>query len=388
MRIIIFGTGQLFKKNKDRLSFCKIIALLDNDINKQGKVIDGYLVDSPDNIFIKNYDYDFIIILSKSYLEMREQLIMIGVPESRIIDKEHRIGFPAIRHVEEMNAVDIPQMKKGKVLLVTHDMNYLGAPLMLYNMARVLRKNQYEVCVYTKNWGELTMKYLQAGIHVHKFDDFEFTEDEMKQYFSQYDIIVVNTVVLFKLVQKLELLQKPVIWWLHEEEDAYSIFNVKKEDVASYAHLHVYGVGNRAISTFRAVTENDSIAPLIYGIDHEESTSLDVKKEKLTFAVIGFAQDIFVEAVKQNWSLWKEKAKFVIVGDITEEQRSEFEKDELVQVTGAIDHDKMKDIYSEIDVVVCPSLHDPMPVVLAEGMMNRKVCIASDMTGTAELIEP
>ena len=364
---------------------------MDNDVEKQGKVLDGYYIDSPNNI--SKYQYDYIVLLMKSYIEMRKQLIELGVPQNRIIDKEHRSNFPDFRYVEEMNVPSRIHSVKGKILLVTHAMNYAGAPLMLYNMARVLKTNQYEVCVYAEDFGELAMKYLQAGIHVHKFDDFEFSEDEIRQYFSQYDMVVVNTVVLFKLVQKLKLLQKPVIWWLHEQEDAYCIYSITIDSKWFYSDLHVYGVGNRAISAFKAIVDNACIAPLIYGIDYEENMCLDARKEKLTFAVIGFvckrkAQNVFAEAVRQNWHLWKEKAKFVIVGDITEEQRDEFEKDGLIQVTGVIEHDKMKEIYSGIDVIVCPSLHDPMPVVLAEGMMNRKVCIASDMTGTAGFIEP
>lgn len=393
MKIIIFGTGQLYKKYKDRLSFCEIVAFLDNDINKQGKILDGHLVDSPNNVFINNYHYDFIIILSKFYLEMREQLLRIGVPADRIIDKEHRCGFPQIRYVNELNAVDNLQLNKGKILLVTHAMNYTGAPLMLYNMAKVLKRNQFEVCVYTEYWGELVMKYLQAGIHVHKFDDFAFSEGEIELYFSKYDMIVVNTVVLFRLITKLKSLQKPIIWWLHEEEDTYRTFHIEKKDITRYAHLHIYGVGNRAINAFRAVAGETAVKQLVYGIDHEENTNQVVMKEKLTFAVIGFvckrkAQNFFVQAVRENWHLWKDKARFVIVGDIAKDQRNEIEKGGIIQVTGAIDHDKMLEIYSAIDVVVCPSLYDPMPVVLAEGMMNRKICIASDMTGTAEFIEP
>ncbi|MCI7791067.1 MAG: glycosyltransferase [Lachnospiraceae bacterium] len=391
MRVVVFGTGRFYKKYIHRLAMCDIVILLDNNAIKQGTVIDGYMVDSPNNI--SKYQYDYIIILSKALEEMREQLIKLGVPQNLIIDKEHRSSFPNIRYVEEINAIGRLQSAKGKILLVTHAMNYTGAPLMLFNMAKILINNHYEVCVYTESWGEMTMKYLQAGIHVHKFDDFEFTESEIDKYFSQYDMIVVNTIVLFRLVHKLEYLQRPVIWWLHEEEDAYAEYHVKKEDIPEYFQLHVYGVGNRPMNAFKVFSDSGLIESLIYGIEGEQCLNFNLEKEKITFAIIGNvckrkAQDIFVEAVRQNCNLWKEKAKFIIVGDITKEQRSEFEKDGLVQVTGVVDHDKMKEIYLGVDVVVCPSLHDPMPVVLAEGMMNRKVCIASDMTGTAELIEP
>ena len=48
--------------------------------------------------------------------------------------------------------------------------------------------------------------------------------------------------------------------------------------------------------------------------------------------------------------------------------------------------EQIKAAYEEIDVVVCPSREDPLPIVMTEGMMYGKVCIASDRTGTADLI--
>ena len=54
---------------------------------------------------------------------------------------------------------------------------------------------------------------------------------------------------------------------------------------------------------------------------------------------------------------------------------------------GLLDIDEMQVLYEKIDVVVCPSREDPLPVVLTEGMMNKKLCIMSDNTGTASLIK-
>ena len=42
--------------------------------------------------------------------------------------------------------------------------------------------------------------------------------------------------------------------------------------------------------------------------------------------------------------------------------------------------------YEEIDVVVCPSRNDPMPVVVTEGMMMKKVCIVSEDVGQATIL--
>ena len=93
-------------------------------------------------------------------------------------------------------------------------------------------------------------------------------------------------------------------------------------------------------------------------------------------------------SVERNWDKWKDKAEFWVIGIITESQRAEMEASGKVKIFGSMDHSDLVKIYSAVDVVVCPSRNDPMPVVMAEAMMNKRVCIASDMTGTAEKIIP
>ena len=50
-------------------------------------------------------------------------------------------------------------------------------------------------------------------------------------------------------------------------------------------------------------------------------------------------------------------------------------------------NDDMQNEYEKIDVIVCPSRIDPMPVVVSEGMMHKKLCILSDRVGNAKYVE-
>lgn len=52
-----------------------------------------------------------------------------------------------------------------------------------------------------------------------------------------------------------------------------------------------------------------------------------------------------------------------------------------------IPYDELMSLYDTCDCIVVPSIDDPMPVVLAEGMMLSKVVLCSNMTGTAQYIE-
>lgn len=393
MRIIVFGTGKIYARNQEKLSEMNIAAFLDNNPDKQGKYLNGKIIDLPENV--GKYNYDYIVIASIHYQEMRKQLMELGVDGRIIIDAEHRGCWAQIRKIRRYDFSSGSADGK-QILLITHDLSLTGAPLMLYYAARILRERGYEVTVYSKADGPLRYDYLRNEISVCIFENYDFSGYEVGRYFSGYHMILANTVVLSELVAKLEKTGLPVMWWLHEEDNAYEEYQVKA--LPQYNQLQVYCVGKRAAASYEKHAGSSNAKELVYGIPreiYESSRQEDYKTYdgKMIYAIIGCVSerkghDIFVASIKKNWERWKDKAEFWIIGMVTESQRKELEETKIVKVFGSLDHDDLLKIYPEIDVVVCPSRNDPMPVVLAEAMMNRKVCIASDRTGTAEKITP
>lgn len=391
MRVIIFGTGKLYEKNKQKLSQMDIVAFLDNDIEKRGKCIDGKVIDLPQNIF--NYEYEYVLLISIHYKEMRRQLEQLGVSAELIIDREDKGYWANLRKIEKYDLIE-NRASESKVLLVTHDFSLTGAPIMLYYASKILKDNGYDVTVYSKADGKLKYDYLKIGISVEIFEDYNFTENEIYQYFSKYQMILVNTVTLFELVDKMRWVNSPVIWWLHEEDNVYEEYQIKI--LPEYSRLYIYGVSNRAVNAYKKYSGKSRIEEFTYGIPFE--VSRQGKKDnhfenKVVFAIIGCVSerkghDVLVASVEKNWGRWNPVAEFWIIGIITDKQREELEVTGKFKIFGCVDHRTLVHMYSQIDVVVCPSRNDPMPVILAEGMMNKKVCIASDMTGTAEKIIP
>ena len=53
---------------------------------------------------------------------------------------------------------------------------------------------------------------------------------------------------------------------------------------------------------------------------------------------------------------------------------------------GLLTREEIYGIFPHIDVVVCASREDSLPIVMTEGMMFGKVCITTDATGTADFI--
>lgn len=83
--IIIIGSGLFFQNRIFSKIFeeVNLIGLHDNDINKHGKCMFGLLVEPVENIIKK--DYDYCIIMSSLFEDIKSQIIGLGVPKEKIL---------------------------------------------------------------------------------------------------------------------------------------------------------------------------------------------------------------------------------------------------------------------------------------------------------------
>ena len=390
MKLIIWGIGKIFIKYKRFLKTKDIVVFVDNCEELWGKSIDGIKVISPSKI--NKYTFDYIVIMTKSYNEIRKQIKELGIDQNKIVDEKHLLGLkdkPAMIRYDAKR----PNSHGKKIIIFSHSLDRTGAPLVLYNMAKILVEEKYDVEVYSLLDDQLLDDYISIGIPVTLFSHFEMNEKILKRLVDNFDLIIVNTLVLYKIVDKLK--DKTVIWWLHEEDDIFNKMIKSGMQITSRENLHIYGVSNRTIASMKKFFPHVHINKLQYGIFEYKKILNDnyKQKQKIIYAIIGTVclrkgHDILSNVIKINKENWKEKAEFWVIGGNTLENVFFKNCDELIKIWGEISHDKLIELYSDIDVVLCPSRNDPLPVVMAEGMQYKKVCIASDMTGTAEIIKP
>ncbi|MBP8976299.1 MAG: glycosyltransferase family 4 protein [Bacteroidetes bacterium] len=70
-----------------------------------------------------------------------------------------------------------------------------------------------------------------------------------------------------------------------------------------------------------------------------------------------------------------------------DELKQQAEKIQNLTLLEPIPHEKLMELYDTCDCIVVPSIDDPMPVTLTEGMMLSKILLCSNMTGTAYYIK-
>ena len=405
MKVIVFGTGLFFENRKDMFQGVDIVAFLDNNEKMQGKQYEGVYIHKPD--LALTIECDYIVIMSNRYeVEMIKQLLQLGVDDKKIISYAY---FAQI--VIEENSVSCMQMyykrnypyDKGrakKILLVTHELTLSGAPMVLFYAAEILKKNGYDVVVVSPFEGPLKEKFLEEGIRVCVDDSINQDNQFIRVWAEEFDGVIVNTLVLGKLIDTLSGINTRVMWWLHESNTIYDKeFNrLKPKKIGN--NIQIYCVGELAKGCFEQYFDGVPCKNLLYGLPDDNKgkvTGWSNKNGKIVFAVIGGlqkrkGQDIFVEAVSRLSMEEKNKAEFWIIGsskldsDFSTKIKSAARIEPSIVLIEEMQHQMLLENYKNIDVVVCPSTDDPMPVTATEAMSFYRTCMVSTGTGTASLI--
>ena len=403
MRIILYGKcdNDIFS----RIPSDSIIAILEGTENMTCPIIQLPIISKSE---LPKCKYDYILIggleTGEKYIELLRQL---HVEECKIRTVDDLLCERYVRHeyslyYNEICLDGIRQDGRKRVLIVSHDMSASGAPIALLEFARTLKSMGYQVILYCQCSGPLIAEFIGLGIPVH-VEDLDSRPD---LYFwllkNDFSFAVVNTLLQYKLVQKLSATSLKVFWWLHECDNYYqAILDIEGCLPTLNEFVVPLFVGNKVEEAFkRFYKRHIESYNLLYCIP-DRTIAIDQQEGhgKVVFALIGAivfrkGQDIFLQAIEQLDADPRERCEFWIIGDSPHEgsqllslicaKESEFPE---VKYFGPLPYSEMQNLYRDIDVVVCPSRIDPMPVVVTEGFMNGKLCLVSDSIGTAQFIQ-
>jgi glycosyltransferase involved in cell wall biosynthesis len=143
---------------------------------------------------------------------------------------------------------------------------------------------------------------------------------------------------------------------------------------------------------------NDNKMTVIHnGIDYKKFDCKSDYRNKLGLngPVVGYigrlephkGVEILIEAAKNI------NAKFLLVGGGSDQKRLErlvnkLKLQDKVMFTGYVPYDEIPNYYASVDIVVYPTLYEPLGNVVLEAMAAGKPIIASDVDGIPEIFEP
>lgn len=400
MRVLLFGTGAYYTSCKLFFSQVDVAALLDNDEKKQGTRIDGIPVLSPDAALRETYDG--IYLLSIYAAEMRRQLEEMGVPAEKIFDLDEiydTVGdyLPAWQVMPFLPEGREALFAGAGIVLLSPELDLNGAVIALFQAARLLQEKGQDIVLAAVQDGPMRHHFVRAGIPVFVDPFLRVAPLDEIPWIRQCRMLLVCTNLFYGLFRRYHG-DVPILWWLHDPERLYQGKFCEKINECYSDHIRVYAVGTLALEAFQRRCPHWPMKGILrFGIaDFYRKRRETHPSPKVTFAVVGTichikGQDIFLEAVRLLPAALRRTCAFWIIG-VREETRFADDVAEMaaalpeVQCLGALDRPAMEEIYAKIDVLVCPSREDCMPVVTVEAMMNARPIIVSDRTGTAVFI--
>lgn len=377
---------------------------------------------STDSGFI--YDYygnipsSMLIRRDVFYVLLEHLFTLFPYPVQKLMDTARKIGLHfEIIHIPipKQSPVDVPLMipanrqailrgkngEKKKLLVITHELSWTGAPLVLAEACiAVLKPAGYEIMVLSQKEGPASQRFLDNGIPVMTLPAIALQDNSLLYGLIQpYDAIIVNTIVPFAAIGLLNTLDTPVFWWIHECELIYQwVGHFLPQQLGN--HIHVRCVGKYALDVLKQNRPEYEAQMLIYGLQDSNPTGerkQHVQGQPFQFATIGSlvsikGQDVLAEAISLLSEDVRAKCHFLFVGKTEDAQilaaveAVQKAYPENVRYIGPVARDTLDTIYPEVDCIICPSRSDCMPTFVAEGMMYGKTAICSENTGMAPIL--
>ena len=108
------------------------------------------------------------------------------------------------------------KVKKNSILLISHELSYTGAPIVLLPLIDFLKKKGINVVVLSMRSGPLLNDLKQQNIKVYLLHDIYNQQAEFLTFARKFNFTVCNTIITSPLVYLLKNNNLKFMWWLHE----------------------------------------------------------------------------------------------------------------------------------------------------------------------------
>lgn len=294
------------------------------------------------------------------------------------------------------------QRSSKPILLVSHELTLTGAPRALLYMAITLKKQGMYPVILSLKEGPMEAEIRNLDIPLFLapllYAQLRFKDEKATQFLSAFDTILLNTLATASLAEFLPCNQARKILWLHEGSVTYQYYGRFSSFPALFERFdRIYAVGKYAESfASRYITDKEKLDILLYGLpDESRHPEAKAPNGKVQFLLAGTlckrkGHKVLLKSLKYLPQDIQEQIMISLAGTPIERRitkRIKHCRYPCIQYLGELEHDKLLEVYQNSDVILCPSLDDPMPIACTEGMIFSKALIVSERTGTASFIE-
>lgn len=289
------------------------------------------------------------------------------------------------------------------ILLISHELSLTGAPRALLNLAQTVKKRNITPIFICAQQGDMEQELQKEDIHyiVDPLLRMKLINKDstLMEFLAHLDMILFNTLDSAYFIEGLTDINVKKKIWIHEGQISVDIW----QNWVNIGYLlslfdEVYAVGEYSRTVMlKQVNKNTPIGTLLYGIPDIQSLSAQnsTNSEHVRMIIAGTigtrkGHDILIESLKHIPKYIQKQLEIIIAGSVIERHVGKALskcKNKCLNNIGQVDHETLMKLFNEVDVVLCPSIDDPMPIVCTEAMILGKPIIVSESTGTASFIE-
>jgi len=314
------------------------------------------------------------------------------------------------------------KFKSGdRILLISHNLNNEGAPILMFNLGKQLKSKGYEVAVVSPHDGVLKTDYSK-----HRIKSYIHEPGNILTFLEYYKpkIALVNTIVSFKYIEELKNFGIKIIWILHESEREIYFKDLKGLNKSSFEMADsVVFVSDATRNVYEDLNENNNFVTIHNGLDLSEIEGFIQKNDKkllrsqlgypenaLIITTVGTVcprkdQETFVKAavdILSDSAFGDDQLYFLVVGANgggTPLERSYLKKiKKYIEEKGYNKHinivyrsevPERSDIlkyYLISDIYVCASAIEAFPITILEAMSFSLPVVSTDVFGIKEQI--
>ena len=281
-----------------------------------------------------------------------------------------------------------------KILLVSHEMSYTGAPRSLLNIAGIFIKMGFCVFVWTLKDGNFKKEFLKLGVEVRDVADCVY---QMQEEIKKFDLVILNTFFTAKLVLYMQSLTRTILY-LREAQNIPDLAHdcdLNIEDIRSANEVICVSEYARDFIQINYSPKNISVIHNFVKDEYRRRLNI-VHGGVINYMISGTVEkrkghDIAIKAFLQMPEELQKITRLHIVGRKPEWSRSFWEdlipegNERIIEHGEISDEQERLELYEKMNVFIVASRDESCSLVALEGAMLGKALILSENVGAKYL---
>ena len=289
-----------------------------------------------------------------------------------------------------------------RILFISPEMLYAGAPRSLLRMCKVAASLGYEPIVWTAKAGPFAKEFESLGFPVRVESANSLTAETVKNLIaSGVQLVVCNTIVTDAYVRALEG-RIPVVWYVREATNLPDFFRTSPERLETLRHSQSICCVSDYAATAIAKYARGPIQVVHNSVEDVSSLAAEYTFRsggKHKFIQLGTIEqrkgyDLFVTAYKAMPEEYRARSELHFAGGFINSGASfssylfgQIEGEEGIHYHGLISDERHKiELLSQMDTVVVASRDESCSLVALEGTMLSKPLIVTTNVGANYMV--